>query len=166
MRVTAALVIALIIVLLSATVLLQHEKNKSNDYRMKAESQKTRADGLAVALKAEAKKEKIVIRYVDRIQYIARQGATIVKELTKYVSSQSDRACAVPVGFVVVHNAAAAGVPADAESARDPDAPAAGVALSTIAETVADNYTSYHACAAQLTALQEYVLSIEGATSE
>ena len=57
---------------------------------------------------------------------------------------------------------AAAGVPTPEASAGTADAPAPGVALSAVAETVADNYTACHATAAQLTALQDHVRLIEG----
>ncbi|RBG26138.1 hypothetical protein BRM82_21980, partial [Xanthomonas oryzae pv. oryzae] len=39
----------------------------------------------------------------------------------------------------------------------DPDAPAAGITLSAVASTVVDNYTSCHATAAQLSALQDWI---------
>jgi hypothetical protein len=63
-----------------------------------------------------------------------------------------------------VHNAAAENVPL-AEPARDPDAPAPGVALSTVAETVAGNYATCHETAEQLTALQDYVRTWQGILS-
>ncbi|HHA2639024.1 TPA: hypothetical protein ACOEOP_000960 [Stenotrophomonas maltophilia] len=97
---------------------------------------------------------RVVTEYVDRVQLVRERGTTIVKEVPVYVTATADAACAVPVGFVHIHDAAASGDPA-AGPAGDPDAPAAGVALSAVAETVAGNYTTCHATAAQVVALQD-----------
>ena len=43
----------------------------------------------------------------------------------------------------------------------NPDAPAPGVALSTVASTVTDNYTTCHTTAAQLSALQDWVRGLQ-----
>ena len=59
------------------------------------------------------------------------------------------------LGFVRLHDAAAAGeLP---EPARDADAAAAGIALSTVAGTFAANYQTCHENAEQLRALQEWI---------
>ncbi|KUJ04962.1 hypothetical protein AR275_20295 [Stenotrophomonas maltophilia] len=97
---------------------------------------------------------RVVTEYVDRVQVVRERGDTITKEVPVYVTPTADAACAVPVGFVHIHNAAASGDPA-AGPAGDPDAPATGVALSAVAETVAGNYTTCHATAAQVVALQD-----------
>ncbi len=98
----------------------------------------------------------IVTEYVDRVQIVRERGATITKEVPVYVTAQADAACSVPVGFVRIHDAAAQGTDL-VGSAADPDAPAAGVALSTVADTVASNYTACHANAEQVVALQAYI---------
>ncbi|HGM5039158.1 TPA: hypothetical protein ACKPZ9_000710 [Stenotrophomonas maltophilia] len=96
---------------------------------------------------------KVVTRYVDRVQYVREAGTTIVKEVPVYVTPEADRACPVPAGFVRVHDAAAENRPL-AGPAGDADAAAAGIALSTVGATVADNYTTCHAIREQLIALQ------------
>ncbi|WP_176038886.1 hypothetical protein [Burkholderia multivorans] len=102
---------------------------------------------------------KIVTQYVDRVRVVREKGDTIIKEVPVYVDREADRACLVPLGFVRVHDAAAANVPVgDPGSA---DAAAAGVALSAVAATVADNYTTCHENAEQLIALQARVRDIE-----
>ncbi|MDR9130216.1 hypothetical protein FEP35_04307 [Burkholderia multivorans] len=102
---------------------------------------------------------KVVTQYVDRVQVVREKGDTIVKEVPVYVDREADRACAVPVGFVRVHDAAAANVPVgDPGSA---DAAAAGVTLSAVAATVAGNYTTCHENAEQLIALQARVRDVE-----
>lgn len=96
---------------------------------------------------------RTVTEYVDRVQVVRERGATIVKEVPVYVTANADAACTVPAGFVHLHDAAASGDPL-AGIAGDPDAPADGVTLSVVAETVADNYTIHHATVAQVTGLQ------------
>jgi hypothetical protein len=99
---------------------------------------------------------RVVTKYVDRVQTVYLQGKTITKEIPVYVTPEADAACIVPLGFVRIHDAAAANT-APEPTTGNPDAPAAGVTLSAIAETVADNYTRYHALGAQLIGLQDYV---------
>lgn len=117
---------------------------------------------LTAELDQARKSERIVVRYVDRVQVIRERGKTITKEIPVYVTVESDARCSVPAGFVWLHDAAAANVPLG-EPAGDPDAPAAGVALSTVAETVAGNYGIAHELRAQVIGLQEYVASLEEA---
>ena len=98
---------------------------------------------------------KVVTEYVDRVRIVRLKGDTIIKEVPVYVPIQADAACTINRGFVHLHDAAAAGeLP---EPARDADAAAAGIALSTVAGTVAANYRSCHENAEQLRALQVWV---------
>ena len=107
---------------------------------------------------------KVITKYVDRIQTIREQGAAIIKEVPVYVTKEDDARCAVPGGFVRLHDAAATNtVPGPA---RISDAQAAGIALSTVASTVSDNYGRCHENSAQLEALQEWVREQQRATNE
>jgi len=99
---------------------------------------------------------RVVTEYVDRVQVIEKTGRTIIQEVPVYVSEAADRACAVPAGFVRLHDAAAANVPPSG-SAGPADERAAPVALSTVAATVGGNYTECHANAEQLRQLQAYL---------
>jgi len=101
-------------------------------------------------------RDRIVTEYVDRVQVIEKRGQTIIKEVPVYVSEAADRACSVPVGFVRLHDATAAGLPAPGSAGAADEAPS-GVALSAVTGTVAGNYTSCHANAEQLSKLQEYL---------
>lgn len=103
-----------------------------------------------------------VVQYVDRVRTVEVKGATIIKEIPRYVPVQADAACPIPVGFVRLHDAAAAGEVLDPD-VGGPDAAPSPVALSTVAETVAGNYTASHANAEQLTALQD-ALRAQGVT--
>ena len=101
---------------------------------------------------------QVVTKYVDRVKIVRETGATIVKEVPVYVSPEADAACVLPRGFVRLHDAAAAGrVP---ESAGGADAAPAGIALSTVAGTVADNYERCRENSEQLIALQAWLHSI------
>ena len=114
------------------------------------------------ALQAAAARErqaqatvKVVTQYVDRVRVVREKGQTIIKEVSVYVPVQADAACSINRGFVRLHDAAAAGeLP---EPARDADAAASGLALSTVAATVAANYQTCHENAEQLKALQVWV---------
>ncbi|WP_423378162.1 hypothetical protein [Burkholderia sp. LMG 32019] len=102
---------------------------------------------------------KVVTQYVDRVQVVREKGDTIIKEVPVYVDREADRTCVVPVGFVRVHDGAAANVPVgDPGSA---DAAPSGIALSAVAATVAGNYTTCHENAEQLIALQARVRDTE-----
>lgn len=64
----------------------------------------------------------------------------IVREVPTLVSSAADSKCVVPAGFVLVHNNAAAGLPITTDASSGTADSPSGVALSTVAETVAENY--------------------------
>lgn len=105
---------------------------------------------------------KVVTEYVDRVRVVREKGETIIKEVPAYVPVQTDAACTINRGFVRLHDAAAAGeLP---EPARDADAPAAGIALSAVAGTVAGNYQSCHENAEQLRALQSWIVRMNEAS--
>lgn len=120
---------------------------------------------LASKLKLAEATTRVVTKYVDRVQIVHERGATIIKEVPVYVTATADAACTVPVGFVQLHDAAAAGIP-PVGSAGDPDAPATGVTLSAIAETNTANYSHYHAAAEQVTALQQLAAELHTALAE
>ncbi|MGX6568457.1 putative phage related protein; putative exported protein [Cupriavidus taiwanensis] len=103
-----------------------------------------------------------VTEYVDRVHTVYVKGDTIIKEIARYVPAQADATCTIPIGFVRVHDAAAAGTMLG-PGARDTDAASSGIALSTVAGAIAGNYTVCHANAEQLNALQQ-LLRDQGAS--
>ncbi|RMO79803.1 hypothetical protein ALQ33_200025 [Pseudomonas syringae pv. philadelphi] len=112
-------------------------------------------------------RDRIVTEYVDRVEYIEKRGATIIKEVPVYVSAKADAACTVNSGFVRLHDAAATGAdlsPSGGSGAAD-EAPS-GVALSTVAATTAANYAACNANAEQLSKLQGYARAFQGMQSE
>ncbi|MDD1141647.1 hypothetical protein M5G22_29175 [Pseudomonas sp. TNT2022 ID233] len=111
-------------------------------------------------------RDQVVTQYVDRVQVIKERGATIIKEVPVYVSAQADAACTVNAGFVRVHDLAAAARPLPApDPAGHANEAGSGVALSTVATTVAGNYTRCNANAEQLTQLQNLLLQYQGAAT-
>lgn len=105
---------------------------------------------------------EVVTQYVDRVRVVREKGETIIKEIPVYVPVQADAACTINRGFVRLHDAAAAGeLP---EHARDADAAPAGISLSAVAGTIADNYQTCHENAEQLRALQEWVRDMQMTT--
>ena len=128
----------------------------------RAEQAETTASALRTQLTNTQGATVTVTQYVDRERVIRLKGETIVKEVPRYVPIQADAACVVPRGFVRLHDAAAAGAVPDPDTG-DADAAASGVALSTVAGTVAGNYTDSHANSAQLMSLHQ-ALRAQGVT--
>ncbi|MDB0511053.1 hypothetical protein [Ralstonia solanacearum] len=139
-------------------VWLAHSYDAAVDRANTAE--KTASD-LRGQLKGAQASTVTVTQYVDRVQTIRLKGDTIIKEIPRYVPIQADASCVVPLGFVRLHDAAAGTVPDPGPG--DADAAPSGVALSTVAATVADNYTDSHANSEQLTELQQ-LLRDQGVT--
>ena len=106
--------------------------------------------GLKVALKREKASERVVVKYVDRLQVVAGRTKTIIKEVPVYVPADS---ADLPAGFRVLHDAAATGELPDPARIAD----AAPVAAQDAAATVIDNYGACHANAEQVTALQDWI---------
>jgi hypothetical protein len=125
------------------------------DANARAEAAITAQRELADQWEAAKASERIVTRYVDRVQIVRERGAILTKEIPVYVTPHADAACTVPVGFVRVHDAAASkDLPGPAGTA---DAQPSGLALSAVAGTVVDNYATCHAAIEQLNALQSWV---------
>lgn len=109
---------------------------------------------------AEDRAAKVRIRTVYR---------TLVKEVPTYVTAEANRRAVIPLGFVRLHDAAAAGLSAGGPGARDADAAAgiaqpapaevdadSGVKLSDVAATVSGNYGVCYAWRQQLLDLQAW----------
>lgn len=96
---------------------------------------------------------QVVTKYIDRVQIVRQKGADIIKEVPVYVTKEADAGCVIPRGFARLHDAAAAG----ADPAGGADAAPAGIALSAVASTVADNYKRCRENSTQLEALQDWI---------
>lgn len=99
--------------------------------------------------------EKVVIKYVNRIKVIEREGAEVIKYVDRLIPAATPD---LPGGFRVLHDAAASGrfpdSPSGVDAARSPPVP-----VTVAAETLAGNYQACRANTQQLTALQEWVHS-------
>lgn len=123
------------------------------------------AQALATAKTGQHQAEatvQVVTEYVDKIRVVRERGATIIKEVPVYVTAQADADCIINAGFVRLHDAATRNP--ISLSPGSADAAPSGVALSTVATTVADNYTACHENAEQLIALQQWNMAMGTAT--
>ena len=97
-------------------------------------------------------KEKIVKKYVDRVETVEIK----TKELIYAAQAVPSGTCpSLPVGFVELHDAAAAS--RESSAARVADAAPSGVTPAETAATVAANYGTYAVVAERLIGLQAYV---------
>lgn len=93
----------------------------------------------------------IVTEYKDRIQYIDRVKHQVV---TEYVTKVAVDQCKLTQGFVDLHDSVALGeVPYSQENLDR----ITTVSIADVAETVKQNYATYHRTAAQLEALQSWL---------
>ncbi|MGO4704071.1 hypothetical protein [Dyella sp. 2RAB6] len=129
--------------------------HRIKDADARAFTAEAQARDLVGELAAQKDGERIVTQYVDRVQIVREKGQSILQKVPVYVPASADAACVVPAGFVRLHDAAAASAMPDRPGAAN--AQASGVALSAVAGTVVDNYTTCHAIAEQLIALQDWV---------
>jgi hypothetical protein len=131
-------------------------------YQLQAElkSEQAQVDILQTRLAQTAAASVIVVEAAQRAAEIREVTRTIIKEVPVYVTPEADAACAVPPGFVRVHDAAVLGVPVD-HPAVAPDAAASVPALSAVAGTVAANYGTCNELRQQLIGLQGYISSFQ-----
>lgn len=96
------------------------------------------------------------IKEVEVIRWKTRET---VREVPVYVSGIGDSGCVVTAGFVRLHDlsASGAGLPDDPDTASQLyDAPS-GIALSTVAATVAENYGACREEMTRFEGLQDWV---------
>lgn len=112
--------------------------------------EKQRQADATIKPKQDAVTVRVETKYVDRIKVVREKGATIIKEVPRYVSSTD---CPLTPGWRVLHDAAAAGELPSPAAVAD----AAAVPAATAAETVAGNYGTCHETEQRLISLQEWV---------
>ncbi|MGA0610102.1 hypothetical protein [Caldimonas sp. KR1-144] len=106
-----------------------------------------------------ARAEKIVTKYVDRVQTVT-ETITQIEQLAPELRDDQDLArIYLPAAERVLHDAAATG--GDPESARAALAGAAPVDLLTYTRTVRANYQQCRLTAEQLTSLQQWADTAE-----
>lgn len=149
----ALILLGLVAAIIGYVVVSEHRITSATHRAEVAEGAESILAGRLVQSKAS---EHVVTKYVDRVHVVHVAGATLIRKVPVYVTAHDDAACTLPLGFVRLHDAAAAGtaLPGTAGAA---DAQPSGVALSSVAGTVIDNYTTCHATAAQVVALQDWI---------
>lgn len=106
------------------------------------------------AASAEATTQ-VVTKYVTKVEIVKEKGDSIVKEIPKLISQDADAKCAVPNGFVLLHDSASRNeIPNTSGNANEGTS---DVKISGVAKTITENYTTYYQVAEQLKSLQEWV---------
>jgi hypothetical protein len=141
--------------LLGVTLGVRYQLQQNERAATLAAAEQAQVDAAATRADAQTA-DRIVTRYVERVRTVREAAAVITKEVPVYVPSD---ACALPAGFRVLHDAAAAGRVPDAADLTD----AAPADAQTVAAIVADNYAACHAIREQLTALQQFERERAGA---
>jgi hypothetical protein len=82
---------------------------------------------------------KVITQYVPQIQVVHDKAQTIVKQVKVYVPVSDNARYQLPTGFVLLHDAAATGMPLPAASATVLAQPSP-VEISSAATVIASNY--------------------------
>lgn len=135
---------------------LERALDERDTWRREAEKWRVAHDRQAEQVAATHRVEAEAAAAQAEIRTVYR---TITERIPVYVTRESDDRCPVPVGFVRLHDHAAAGAapPAVPDPAGQPHDAASGVALSAVAGTVAGNYEACHAVRRQLIDLQAWI---------
>lgn len=94
-----------------------------------------------LARRADAKQKEVASKLQARIDELEARGpkvVTVIKEVPKYVTVESDAQCVVPAGFVWLHDESIKDDPFSGSPPGDVEAPS-GIALSEVARTVSEN---------------------------
>jgi hypothetical protein len=149
----ALILLGLVAAIIGYVVVSEHRVTSATHRAEVAEGAESILAGRLVQSKVS---EKVVTRYVDRVQVVHEVGATLIRKVPVYVTAHDDAACTLPLGFVRLHDAAAAAT-ALPDTAGAADAQPSGVALSAATGTIIHNYTTCHATAAQVVSLQDWI---------
>ena len=98
---------------------------------------------------------QVVTKYINKVQIVKEKGNEIIKQVPVYITKDADTKCDVPTGFVMLHDSASRNEVPD--PTRKVDGTTSNVKISGVAETVVENYTTYHQVAEQLRSLQEWI---------
>lgn len=130
------------------------------DARAKAEQLVDARAAAAQFEQAQADGFRIGAQYAQRTVEIRTRTEWLTSRVRDYVTPADDARAVLNLGFVRLHDAAAAGV--DPAPVTGADAAPSGVALSAATRTLVDNYGSCHLWRAQVIGLQDYVTAITG----
>lgn len=145
------LVTALLVTLAACLAFMAWQRHRIHglgDDLAKAQTQMMVASFEASAAKTDI---PFITKYVDRERVVRQVIHDIQREAPRYVTPSTDAAYPLPVGFVRLHDAAAAAVlPGPPGTA---DAQASTVKASDAAGVIADNYGTCHDAINQLNTL-------------
>ncbi|CAB4222673.1 hypothetical protein UFOVP1655_175 [uncultured Caudovirales phage] len=98
---------------------------------------------------------EVITQYVDRVKIVEGKTHEIIKKVPVYITKESDDKCTINNGFVSLHDHASKNeVPEPSGSVNEDSS---DVKLSTVAETVSQNYGTYYQIVEQLKALQLWI---------
>jgi hypothetical protein len=104
-----------------------------------------------VVVKEKIITKVVVKKYTEKVKEIE----VVHDQIAEQINTKDDHMCDVPESFVRLHDSAAKNTISESSSATD--GASSGVALSTVENTIIDNYGLYHKVAEELSALQEWV---------
>lgn len=141
-----------VVIASAVSVVWMHGYSRGERKLFEYQAEQARA-AVPIIVKQGAITERVVTVFRDRIVKEKATTVTITKEIALYVPPAADPV--LPRGWVLVHDAAAAGAVPPAPGGID--VTAAGVAASRAAEKVVENYGTCRAISTQLVSLQEWV---------
>ena len=98
---------------------------------------------------------EVITQYVDRVKIVEGKTHEIIKKVPVYITKESDDKCTINNGFVSLHDHASKNeVPEPTGSVNEDSSE---IKLSTVAETVSQNYGTYYQVVEQLKALQSWI---------
>lgn len=98
---------------------------------------------------------EVITQYVDRVKIVEGKTHEIIKKVPVYITKESDDKCTINNGFVSLHDHASKNEVPEPTGSINEDS--SDVKLSTVAETVSQNYGTYYQVVEQLKALQSWI---------
>ena len=99
---------------------------------------------------------EVITQYVDRVKIVEGKTHEIIKKVPVYITKESDDKCTINNGFVSLHDHASKNEVPDSTGTINENP--SDIKLSTVAETISQNYGTYYQVVEQLKSLQEWIL--------
>lgn len=98
---------------------------------------------------------EVITQYVDRVKIVEGKTHEIIKKVPVYITKESDDKCTINNGFVSLHDYASKNEVPDSTGTINENP--SDVKLSTVAETISQNYGTYYQVVEQLKSLQDWI---------
>ena len=98
---------------------------------------------------------EVITQYVDRVKIVEGKTHEIIKKVPVYITKESDDKCTINNGFVSLHDHASKNEVPDSTGTINENP--SDIKLSTVAETVSENYGTYYQVVEQLKSLQDWI---------